>query len=142
MCGVALHSVKEVDEEEEEVTITEEYTIPIATRQYYSPKEVYTTALLSLVSMICLVYSSPKGGALLFFSCQHVLCCTPSTEGGRRWYTAILLSPSPTFFVLLTVQPRKYTIVLLSSINRSCVTFSVPKAVVVTLLYLFLLFLC
>lgn len=42
-CVAALHSVKEVDEDDEEevVTITEEYTIPAPTRQfYYSPKEV------------------------------------------------------------------------------------------------------
>ncbi|KAK7111077.1 receptor expression-enhancing protein 1-like isoform X2 [Littorina saxatilis] len=39
--STGLHSVKEVeeDDEEETVTITEEYTIPGPVRQYYSPKE-------------------------------------------------------------------------------------------------------
>ncbi|XP_076460861.1 receptor expression-enhancing protein 1-like isoform X2 [Babylonia areolata] len=39
LSAVGLHSVKEEDNEEEEVTVTEEYSIPLATRQHYSPKE-------------------------------------------------------------------------------------------------------
>ena len=91
VCGTALHSVKEVDEDDDEevVTITEEFTIPANARQYYlSPKQVRRCAPFSFSTCchyVCSVYTwTPHSqwctNDLTSCSCPQILCCLQRTK--------------------------------------------------------------
>lgn len=46
------------EEDEEEISFTETYTIPVSTRNYYSPKEVCAYYTLVYVLKMCELYTS------------------------------------------------------------------------------------